>query len=97
MQPRIDIYFNKDCGACTKAIDFLHHRGVDFHAYTVEYDAKADMFVDSENTREMYRRCGEEIDFVPQTFVGDTHIPGWMKLGPMTENGEFDALLKAGD
>ena len=95
MQPKIDIYFNRDCGACTKAIDFLHHRGLDFHAYSVEYDPEADKFIDSENTREMYRRCGEDITFVPQVFVGDAHIEGWMKLGPMTENGEFDSLLNS--
>ena len=93
MQPRIDIYYNRSCGACDMALQYLHHRGVDFHAYAIEYDAEADRFIDSENTREMFRRCGEEIDFVPQVFVGDTHIPGWMKLKPMTENGEFERLL----
>ena len=96
MQPRIDIYYCRICGACDKALEFLHKRGVDFHAHHVEWNAEADRFVDSENTREMYRRCGEEIDFVPQLFVGDTHIPGWMKLRPMTENGEFDRLLEQG-
>ena len=96
MQPRIDIYYNKNCGACTKAIEFLHKRGVDFHAYAVEYDHVADRFIDSDNTREMYRRCREEIDFVPQVFVGATHIAGWMKLGPMTTNGEFDKLIASG-
>lgn len=94
MQPDIDIYYCHTCGACEKAIEFLRARGVDFHAYAVEFDAAADRFVDSENTREMYRRCGEEIDFVPQIFVGDTHIAGWMKLRPMTENGAFDRLLE---
>ncbi len=90
---KIDIYYNSNCGACGKALDYLHSRGLDFHAYHVEFDAEADRFVDSENTRQMYRRCGEEINFVPQVFVGDTHIAGWMQMGPMTQSGEFDGLL----
>jgi len=93
MKPKIDIFYCRVCGACDKAIQFLHHKGVDFTAYAIEYDAAADKFIDSTNTREMYRRCGEEIDFVPQVFVGKHHIAGWMKLKPMTENGEFDRLL----
>lgn len=96
MQPKVDIFYNKACGACDEAIEFLHHQGVDFHAYAVEFDAEADRFVDSENTREMYRRCGEDINFVPQIFVGNTHIAGWMKLRPMTENGEFTRLIQSG-
>ncbi len=92
-QLKIDIYYNSNCGACDKALDYLHSKGLDFHAYHVEFDAEADRFVDSENTREMHRRCGEEVNFVPQIFVGNTHIAGWMKMGPMTQSGEFDALL----
>ena len=93
MQNRIDVFYCHTCGACEKALDYLRSRGLDFHARAVEWDEEANRFVDSENTREMYRRCGEEIDFVPQIFVGKTHIPGWMGLRPMTENGEFDKLL----
>ena len=93
-QPQIDIYYFRGCGACTKALDYFHSRGLDFRAHHVEWDETAQRFTDSANTREMFRRCGEEFDFVPQMFVGNTHIPGWMKLGPMTQNGEFDALLK---
>ena len=89
----IDIYYSRVCGLCTEAITFFHSRGVTFTAYAVEYDADADAFVDSENTREMYARCGEEVEFVPQIFIGKRHIGGWRKLEPMIESGEIDQLI----
>ncbi len=92
-QPHIDIYYAKICGLCTKAIEFMRSRGLDFHAYAVTWDEQADSFEDSQNAREMYRRCGDTVDFVPQIFLNDKHIAGWRKLEPMIESGEFDRLL----
>jgi glutaredoxin len=93
-QQKIDVYYYAECGACKKAIEYLESQGLDFCAFHVEWNEEADRFEDSANTREMYRRCGEQIDFVPQVFVGETHIPGWMKMRPMTESGEFDKLAR---
>ena len=91
--PKVDIYYARVCGLCTKAIDFLRSRGVSFTAYAVEWDAENDRFHDSDNTQEMYRRCGEEVDFVPQIFIDDLHVGGWKKLEPMIESGEIDQFL----
>jgi glutaredoxin len=90
---KVDIYYARICGLCTKAVDFFRSRGVTFTSYGVEWDGEKDAFVDSENTREMYKRCGEEVDFVPQIFIGDLHIKGWRALEPMIESGEIDALI----
>jgi glutaredoxin len=89
----VDIYYSRVCGLCDKAIEFFCSRGVTFTAYAVEWDAGNDEFVDSENTREMYRRCGEKVDFVPQMFIGDRHIAGWRKLKPMIKSGEIDRMI----
>ena len=90
---KIDIYYASVCGLCTKAIEFFRSRGETFSVYAVEWDSDKEEFIDSANTREMYRRCGEELDFVPQIFVGETHIKGWRSLEPMIESGEIDSLL----
>ncbi|QBG47899.1 glutaredoxin 3 [Verrucomicrobia bacterium S94] len=92
----VDIYYAKVCGLCTEAIHFLHKRGITFTAYAVEYDAAADQFVDSENTREMYRRCGGPVDIVPQIFIGDRHFAGWRQLEPLIQSGEIDRILPEG-
>jgi len=77
-----------------KAIEFFRSRNLTFTAYSVEWDAKNDKFVDSENSSEMYERCKEKVEFVPQIFIGNTHIKGWKKLEPMIKSGEFDTLLE---
>lgn len=94
--PDVHIYYSKVCGLCTKAIDFMHKRGITFTAFAIEYDAKADEFVDSEHTRAMYQRCGEKVEFVPQIFIGDRYIGGWRKLEPMIKSGEIDEILPEG-
>ncbi len=91
----IVIYYAKVCGLCTKAIDFFRSRGVTFTAKAVTWDAAADAFENSATAREMHTRCGETVDFVPQIFIGDTHIKGWRKLEPMIASGEIDPLLDA--
>ncbi len=89
----VDIYYARVCGLCTKALEFFRDRGVTFTAYAVEWDAASDAFVDSPNAREMYRRCGERVDFVPQMFIGDRHIKGWRMLEPMIASGEIDPWI----
>jgi len=91
---KIDIYYASVCGLCTKAIEFFRSQGLTFTAYAVQWDGEKDQFVESENSAEMYRRCKGEVDFVPQIFVGDTHIKGWKKLEPMIKSGEFDKLIE---
>jgi glutaredoxin 3 len=89
---QIDIYYSSVCGLCTKAIDFFYNRGVTFTAHAIGYDEAADEFVDSETTREMYKRCGDQVEFVPQIFIGDRYIGGWRKLEALIESGEIDTL-----
>lgn len=94
--PKIDIYYSKVCGLCTEAINFFHKRGVTFTAIAIEYDTVADAFIDSEHTREMYQRCGDSVEFVPQIFIGEHYVGGWRKLEPMIATGEFEQLLSSG-
>lgn len=89
----VDVYYAAVCGLCSEAIEFLRNRNVTFTAYAVKWDSEADAFVESDNTRNMYERCGGEVDIVPQIFIGDRHIPGWRKLEPMIASGEIDTLL----
>ena len=91
--PNVDIYYARVCGLCTEAVDWLRSRDVTFTAHAVQWDSEADAFADTPNAQEMYRRCGETVDFVPQIFIGDRHIAGWKKLKSLIESGEIDALI----
>jgi len=92
-KPTIEIFYADICGLCHKAMDFFRSRNLLFTAREVFW--VGEKFVDSESTREMYQRCGQTVDFVPQIFVNGKHISGWRKLEPMIESGEFDQLLKS--
>jgi glutaredoxin len=71
------VFYADICPLCHNALNYLRGRDITVDAREVFWDAKADAFIDGENTREMYRRCGKRVDFVPQIFIGNTHIPGW--------------------
>lgn len=90
---QVEIYYANVCGLCTKALEFFRSRNVTFTAYALEWDNEKDAFVDSANARELYRRCGAKVDFVPQMFIGDQHIKGWRALEPMIQSGEIDRLI----
>ena len=94
---KVEIYYARVCGLCTKALDFFRGRGVTFTAYAVEWDGQKEEFVDSGNTRKMHERCGETVDFVPQIFIGDTHVKGWRELEPMIQSGTIDRLIPKPD
>ena len=93
----VEIYYARVCGLCAKALDFFRGRGVTFTAYAVEWDGEKEEFVDSDDTRQMYNRCGEKVDFVPQMFIGDIHIKGWRQLEPMIQSGEINRLIPKPD
>lgn len=91
--PDIEVFFADICPLCHKAMDYLKSRNLPFRAREVFWSEKDDAFVDSENSRDMYKRCGGKVDFVPQIFVNGHHISGWKKMEPMIQSGEFDRLL----
>lgn len=91
--PEIEIYYAEICGLCQQALAYFRCRNLPVTAHEVEWDDAAGAFVDSENTREMYRRCGRELDFVPQIFINGRHICGWRELEPMITSGEIEQIL----
>ncbi len=90
---KIDIYYAPVCTLCTQAIEYFRSQGLSFTAHAVEWDETADAFTDTPVSQEMHTRCGQTVDFVPQIFIDNTHIPGWRKLEPMIESGEIETLL----
>ncbi|HMO03450.1 MAG TPA: glutaredoxin domain-containing protein [Kiritimatiellia bacterium] len=91
--PVIELFYADICGLCHKAMDYFRSRGLSFTAHEVFWDH--DRFRDTPSARAMKERCGD-VDFVPQIFVNGVHIPGWRKLEPMIQSGEFDRLISTG-
>ena len=94
-QPTIDIFYSETCPLCHKAMAYFDAQDLSYTKHEVVWDGAADAFRDSPASQALIARAGYEPDFVPQIFVGDTHIPGWRKLEPMIESGDFDQLISA--
>ncbi len=90
---KIEVYYADMCGLCHKAMAYFRDNGLAFEAYRLVWDADADEFKDCDDARELYRRCGTKVDFVPQLFINDQWISGWGELEPMIDSGEIDKLL----
>ena len=88
--PKVEIFYAQMCGLCHKAMDYFTEKGVPFDAYEVQWSG--DNWVDSENAREMRRRCGD-VDFVPQLLIDGRHIKGYRELERLIDTGEIDDLL----
>jgi len=91
--PDITIFYSASCPLCHKAIAFFESRNIPITKKQVQWDSQKDAWVEDENVRLMQERAGD-VDFVPQIFIGQTHIAGWRKLEPMIESGDIDRLLK---
>lgn len=89
-QPHIEIFYADICGLCHQAMNYFRSRDLAFTPREVFWEGEA--FIDSPNTREMYRRCGV-VDFVPQIFINGRHISGWRTLEPLIESGEIERIL----
>lgn len=87
---KIEIFYSPMCWACHEAMDYFSGRGLEYDSYEVAW--KGEELQNSENARELQRRCGN-VDFVPQIFIDGKHIGGWRKLSEMIESGEIEKVL----
>ena len=83
---KVTIYTRMMCPYCTRALNLLRQKGVDFE----EIDAG----MDPERKREMVSRSGGARTF-PQIFIGDVHVGGCDEMMALERRGELDPLLAA--
>lgn len=83
--PEITIYTRQYCGYCTAAVHLLSSKGYQFIEIATDGDS---------NTRaEIQKRSGQST--VPQIFVGEISVGGYMELAQAVSSGKFDEMLKA--
>jgi glutaredoxin len=93
---QIDIYYTSICGLCTQALETLRSKNLSFTAHAVEWNHSEGRFIRTPTVEELYRRCNQEVDFVPHIFINTTHIAGWKELEPLVTSGAFDKMIAAG-
>jgi glutaredoxin 3 len=82
---QVTIYTREFCGYCTRALQTLKGKGVDF----AQIDAGADMA----KKQEMVQRSGRST--YPQIFIGEKHIGGCDEMLALERQGKLDDLLAA--
>ena len=81
--PRVVVYCTHMCPYCRMAIHLLENKGVEFER--IQVDEQPDQRV------EMRRLTGRTT--VPQIFIGNVHIGGYVELAGLDMQGRLDNLL----
>ncbi len=79
------IYCTRVCPYCQMAIHLFEKKGININKIQIDEEP--------EKMQEMIDRCGQRT--VPQIYIGDQHVGGYMDLAELDMDGELDALLSA--
>ena len=79
------MYCTHTCPFCRMAIRLLEKKGVEFEK--IQVDEKPEL------RNDMTSRSGRTT--VPQIFIGDQHVGGYMELAELDMLGNLDDLLEA--
>lgn len=79
----ITIYTRQYCGYCTAAVNLLTSKGYEFIEIATDGDSAA--------RAEIQKRSGQST--VPQVFVGEVSVGGYMELAEAVSQGKFDRML----
>lgn len=83
--PSVTIYTRPFCPYCSRALDLLARKKVEF----TEID---DVYMDPAKKREMIQKANGGTTF-PQIFIGERHIGGCDDMMALERSGELDKLL----
>ncbi len=83
--PRITMYTTAVCPYCNNAKKLLQEKGVTWEEVRVD--------TNPELRNEMMEKSGQRT--VPQIWIGEQHVGGFMDLWALDKAGKLDPLLKA--
>lgn len=82
---KVSIYSSRLCPYCRMAERLLEQKGIQVEKVMVDEDAA--------RRDEMTRRAGRSS--VPQIFIGEKHVGGYMELAGLERAGQLDAMLES--
>lgn len=83
--PEVLMYCTHACPYCQMAVRLFEKKGISISKIQVDEEP--------EKRQEMLDRTGQRT--VPQIYIGDQHVGGYMDLAELDMDGELDMLLKA--
>ena len=87
MRAKVEMYTTRHCGYCVRAKQLLQAKGITCIEHALDGDDEA--------RRRMTLRAGGRRS-VPQIFINDRAIGGYIELYQLERAGELDALLAEG-
>lgn len=83
---RVEIYTWQNCSYCLAAKRLLRQKGVAFIEHAIDHD-------DAARVRMQERANGRRT--LPQIFINDRHVGGYMDIAHLDQSGQLDAMLAA--
>ena len=82
---KVVIYTGDLCIHCDWAIDLLNRKNIEFTEYNIAKDI---------TKREEMLKKSNGARTIPQIFIGEKHVGGYVELKALENKGELDILLK---
>lgn len=83
--PEVFMYCTHSCPYCQMAVRLFEKKGIQFNKIQIDEQP--------EKRKEMMDRTGRHT--VPQIYIGDHHVGGYMELAELDMDGELETLLNA--
>ena len=87
LSARVEIYTARHCGYCVRAKRLLQERGLAFIEHSIDGDG--------DSRYKMMERAGGRRT-LPQIFINDRAIGGYLELYQLDHDGQLDSLLREG-
>ena len=83
---KVVIYTGPFCNFCSAAKHLLNKKKINFEEIDIGYDDKK---------REEMLKKSNGARTIPQIFIGEEHIGGYVELKALERNGNLDSLLNS--
>jgi len=82
---KVLIYTGPLCNFCSAAKHLLNKKKINYEEIDIGYD---------DNKREEMLKKSNGAKTIPQIFIGEKHVGGYIELKALENKGELDILLK---
>ena len=82
---KVLIYTGPLCNFCSAAKHLLNKKKINYEEIDIGYD---------DNKREEMLKKSNGAKTIPQIFIGEKHVGGYIELKTLENKGELDTLLK---
>ena len=82
---KVTIYTGPMCNYCSAAKHLLNKKKINYEEIDIGYDEKK---------REEMLKKSNGAKTIPQIFIGEKHVGGYVELKALDNKGELDTLLK---